>query len=118
MLPIVIIFVETSNKKTLSQTKLLHQKMPLPQHSKCGYRNGRDRITHIFTIPFTSTNHVSWSKFNGIDVHIRRDINSVPNVIDRNDVFDARIISLKYQYPVEQLEYGNYIKFQNVKSHA
>lgn len=75
--------------------------MSLPQHSKCSYRTGRDRITHIFTIPLTSTNHVSRSKCNGIEVHIRRVINSVPNFIECNDVFDARIISLKHQYPVE-----------------
>lgn len=86
--------------------------MSLPQHSKCSYRTGRDRITHIFTIPLTSTNHVSRSKCNGIEVHIRRVINSVPNFIECNDVFDARIISLKHQYPVEHLEYGNYVEFQ------
>ena len=32
---------------------------------------------------------------------MRRVINSVPNVIECNDVIDARIISLKYKYPVE-----------------
>ena len=54
----------------------------------------------------TSTNHVRRSKCNGIEVHIRRVINSLPNFIECNDVFDARIISLKHQYPVKQLEYG------------
>ena len=29
-------------------------------------------VLHIFTIPLTSTNHVSRSKCNGIEVHIRR----------------------------------------------
>ena len=86
--------------------------MSLPQHSKCSHCTGRASITHIFTIPLTSTNHVSRSKCNGIEVHIRRVINSVPNFIEYNDVFDARIISLKHQYPVEQLEYGNYVEFQ------
>ena len=76
-------------------------KMSLPRHSKCSYRTGRDRITHIFTIPLISTNHVNRSKCNGIEVHIRRVINSVPNFIECNDVFDARIISLKHQYSVE-----------------
>ena len=38
---------------------------------------------------------------NGIEVHIRRVINSVPNFIECNNVFDARIISLKHQYPME-----------------
>ena len=76
-------------------------KMSLPQHSKCNYRTCRDRITHIFTIPLTLTNHVSWLKCNGIEVHIRRVINCVPNFIECNDVFDARVISLKHQYPVE-----------------
>ena len=86
--------------------------MALPQQFKCSYRTGRDRITHIFTIPLTSTNHVSQSKCNGIEVNNRRVINSVPNFIECNDDFDARIISLKHQYPVEQLEYGNYVEFQ------
>ena len=82
--------------------------MSLPQHSKCSYRTGRDRITHIFTIPLTSTSHVSRSKCNGIEIPIRRVINSEPNFIE----FYARNISLKHQYPVEQLEYGNYVEFQ------
>ena len=75
---------------------------------------GRDRITHIFTIPLTTTNPVSRSKCNGVEVHIRQIINSVPNFIECNDVFDARIISLKHQYPVEQLEYGNYVEFKTL----
>ena len=95
MLSVVIIFADAVTDITTAP------KIALPQHSKCSYRTGRDRITHIFTIPLTSTNHVSRSKCNGIEVHIRRVINSVPNFIECNDVFDARIISLKHQYPVE-----------------
>ena len=67
-------------------------------------------MTHIFTIPSTATNHVSRSKCNGIKVHICRVINFLSNFIECNDVFDAQIISLKHQYPVEQLEYGNYVE--------
>ena len=44
----------------------------------------------------TSTNHVSRSKCNSIEVHIRRVINSVPNFIECNDIFDTLIISLKH----------------------
>ena len=75
--------------------------MSLPQHSKYSYHTGRDRITHIFTISLTTTNRVSRSKCTGIEVHIRRVINSVPNFIECNDDFDARIISLKRHIPVE-----------------
>ena len=100
MLSVVIIFVETSNKRDAVTDITTAPKLSLPQHSKCSYRTDRDRITHIFTIPLT-TNHVSRSKCNVIEVHIHRVINSVPNFIECNDVFDARIISLKHHYPVE-----------------
>ena len=41
----------------------------------------------------------------------------MPNFIECNDVFDALIISLKYQYPVEQLEYGNYVETDGKSLH-
>ena len=104
----IIIFVETSNKKDAVTDITTAPKMSLPQHSKCSYRTGRDRITHIFTIPLTSTNHVSRSKCNGIEVHIRLVINSVRNLIECNDVFDAWIISFKHQYPLDGFAKTNF----------
>ena len=107
MLPIVIIFLDASNKKdavTDTTTALLNIL------NAATVRIEIVLITHIFTIPLTSTNNVSRS--NGIEVPIRRVINSVPHFIE----FDARIISLKHQYPVEHVEFqkptGKPCKFQ------